>query len=178
MGAGRQRGRWLSVLAGGALALAAACSQASSPAHNPGDDVIMDVEASTLPAQPDAADYDDGFFNGIDGPYGSAYGTGGASVLTICPPPDAGASGDGAATDAAAASSAASQSSSSTHGDASGSTGAYGSGASGGPCTPIPAACASQPDCTCFLTYFKPSLSCTYPHCDDGMSAGFSIYCP
>jgi|HubBroStandDraft_2_1064218.scaffolds.fasta_scaffold05164_6 hypothetical protein len=173
-------GRWFSVLAGGALVMAAACSQGSAPAKNPGDDLTVDVEASTtMPSQPDAADYDDGFFNGTDGPYGSGYGTSGPPVITICPPSDGGdgSAGDGGAASDATVYASQGQSSGNPYGDA-GSTGAYGSGASTGPCTPIPAACASQPNCTCFLTVLKSSLSCTYPHCDDGMSAGFSIYCP
>ena len=59
--------RWFGAVAAGALAAVAACSQASSShAKNPGDDIITDVEASTMPPEPDAADYDDGFFNGTD----------------------------------------------------------------------------------------------------------------
>jgi hypothetical protein len=170
MGAGRRKGHGWGVLAAGAVALAAACSQASSPAKNPGDDVYPE-EASVMLPQPDAADYDDGFFNGIDGPYGQGYGMADVyAILTICPPPD-GSAGD--AGDAATPADAASV----TYADASGSGGAYGSGSSGS-CQPIPAACASQPNCTCFLTALGGTLPCTYPHCDDGMSAGFSIYCP
>jgi hypothetical protein len=159
------------------MAVVAACSQASSPAKNPGDDIYVDVEASTMLPQPDAADYDDGFFNGTDGAYGA---TSGDIVLTICPPPDGSVSDGsaGAGADSAAPKASASDASAVAYSDAGWSSGAYGTTGSAGPCQAMPAACASQPTCDCFLTALKSTLPCTYPHCDDAMGAGFPIYCP
>jgi hypothetical protein len=152
-----------------------ACSQASSStSHKPGDDLTVDNDATMTPPQggPDA-DYDDGFFNGIDGPYGSGYGMADAyASITICSPSDASgaSSGDGAP--------ATGDATSYTYADASGGGGAYGSGGGATSCQPIPAACVATPNCTCFLTALRASLPCTYPHCDDALGAGFPIYCP
>ena len=154
-----------------AIGGAAACSQASSPSHPPGDDYTQDVEGSTQGEQAYDGNYDDGFFLGTDGPYGTGYGmTDVYAVLTVCLPPDGGdasarvdaAAKDGgsyAVTDAAAASPGA---------------GAYGAGTSS--CEPIPAACTSSPNCPCLIEALAPSLPCDYPHCDLGDV--FSLYCP
>jgi hypothetical protein len=179
MGEGRRKARWLGAVVACGLAGLAACSQASpSSTKNPGDDLIVDVEASTMLPQPDAADYDDGFFNGTDGPYGGGYaGSTGYAVITICPPPDAsaGASGDAAA--AVDATAVAYGDASAAYGD--GGWGAtYGSTGTAASCTPMPAACSSKPDCNCLFTAFNSSLPCTYPHCEDAMSGGFTLYCP
>jgi hypothetical protein len=184
MGAGWRRGRWLGALAGVGLGAGVACSQgASSTSHNPGDDFYPSEASPVTPPQggPDA-DYDDGAFNGTDGAYGATYGTGGGySTITICPPPDASAGADaslGSSGDGGAAGDAAWYPSSDASSDASGAGGAYGSSGGAASCTPIPAACAATPNCTCFLTALQSSLACTYPHCEDTMGAGFPIYCP
>jgi hypothetical protein len=167
---------------------AAACSSepSSTPAHNPGDTLIIDVEASAAPpAQSTDADLDpDGIFDRLDSSaiYGQGNYDGSYPVLTICSPPDgsAGASasdggkkGDAAAkveaNDAAATADAAYA--------VTGGDGGYAAGDAG--CVAFPASCTSQPDCTCLLGAFVSQISCTYPSCEvklDG--SGFSVYCP
>ena len=85
-----------------------------------GDHLIVDVEASTLPPQPDAYVPPDSTFAEVDGStlYGPGYDA--SALLVVCSPPDGSASADdaGAGGDAASA------------------------------CQPLPAACAGQqPPC-------------------------------
>jgi hypothetical protein len=177
----------LLVVLSGVGGAAAACSSepSSTPAHNPGDTLIVDVEASVAPpAQSTDADLDpDGIFARVDGSaiYGQGNYDGSYPVLTICAPPDgsAGASasdggkkGDAAAKveadDAAATADAAYT--------VTGGDGGYAAGDAG--CVAFPASCMSQPDCVCLLGAFASQVACV-PHCEvklDG--SGFSVYCP
>src|SRR5271169_6650088 len=73
MGSAWQRGARVAPVAAAALLIA--CSQGKSPAaSHPGDDLTVDVEASTYPPTPDAGNYADGYFAALDAPYGSGYG--------------------------------------------------------------------------------------------------------
>jgi hypothetical protein len=173
---------WLVPLAVGGAAMA--CStDPPTPAHNPGDTLIVDVEASALPPQTSTdADLDpDGIFDPVDSSsiYGQANYDGEYPVLSVCAPPDGGtptASGDGGAkadTDAGEAAKVdAGTSSPQVYGD-----GGYASGDAG--CQAFPPSCAGEADpCVCLLTFFSAQVSCV-PSCEvklDG--SGFSIYCP
>lgn len=133
------------------MGVAGACTnpELSAP-FGKGDHLIVDVEASTLPPQPDAYVPPDSTFAEVDGStlYGPGYDA--SALLVVCSPPDGSASADdaGAGGDAASA------------------------------CQPLPAACASQPNCECLLglAAIATQLPCTYPHCSVGM--GFNLYCP
>jgi hypothetical protein len=171
---------WLVPLAVGGAAMA--CStDPTAPAHNPGDTVVEDVEASTLPPQPSAdADLDpDGVFAPVDSSsiYGQANYDGEYPVLTICAPPDGGtakSAGDGGAKADAGetAKASADAASAPSYGD-----GGYAAG--GAACEAFPPTCAGPADpCVCLLEMFSAQVACV-PECEvklDG--SGFSLYCP
>jgi hypothetical protein len=124
-----------------------------------GDRVFVDVEASTLPPQPDADLDPDGIFAPVDSSamYGTRYGDASAA-LTICARADGGQS------------------------TADGATGSSPYPADGGAatgCVPFPASCASatEPDCVCLFKAFAAQIPCAYPSCGVGKN-GFDIYCP
>jgi hypothetical protein len=134
------RGRIAVLLGTAAMGVAGACTNPESSApFGKGDHLIVDVEASTLPPQPDVYVAPDSTFAEVDG--SSLYGPGydASPVLVVCAPPDGSASAD----------------------DAGGEGGAANS------CQPFPASCASQPDCICLLGAFAAQLSCV-PHCSVG----------
>jgi hypothetical protein len=152
-------GRLIVFLVSGAIGAAACSSATTSKPLGTGDHVFVDVEASTLPPQPDADLDPDGTFARVDGSgiYGRRYGDAYAE-LTICAPADGGASAvDGAA----------------------GSTAHPADGGAATGCVPFPASCrsATPPDCVCLFGAFASQIPCAYPSCavDKG---GFSIYCP
>jgi hypothetical protein len=154
------RGRYIALLVSGALGGAACTSATTGKPLGAGDHVFVDVEASTLPPQPDADLDPDGTFARVDSSaiYGRRYGDAYAE-LTICARSDGGSS----AADGAAGS------------------GAY--PADGGPattgCVPFPASCAgaAEPDCVCLFRAFASQIPCAYPSCGVTKS-GFGIYCP
>ncbi|HEY5147959.1 MAG TPA: hypothetical protein VII82_14395 [Polyangiaceae bacterium] len=168
---------------------AAACSSepSSTPAHNPGDTLIVDVEASAAPPEQSTdADLDpDGIFARVDGSaiYGQGNYDGSYPVLTICAPPDgsAGASpsdgGKKSSGDAGVKGEADAAATADAAHAVNGGDGGYAAGDAG--CVAFPASCMSQPDCTCLLGAFVSQISCAYPSCEvklDG--SGFSVYCP
>jgi hypothetical protein len=167
-------GRRVVLLGGGLLVGAAggflACSSTSGAPLGHGDDYVVDVDASTLPPQPmDAAP--DPVFAAVEG--STAYpGYDAAALFIVCEPTD-GAAPEGGATEAkdgAAAASGADKDANDPYVDGS----SY--GGAGSSCTPIPAACASTPDCVCLLNALASTIPCSAPHCSVGK--GFSIYCP
>jgi hypothetical protein len=152
------RVRLVVLLVTSALGSAAACSSGeSSKPLGMGDTVFVDVEASTLPPQPSSdADLDpDGVFAPVDGSqaYGTVYDS--YAALTVCAPPDGGASS----------------------GDGSAASEADGAAATG--CLPFPASCTntSAPDCVCLFGVYSAQIPCIDPSCGVTKS-GFSIYCP
>jgi hypothetical protein len=152
------RARLVVLLVTGALGSTAACSGGTSGKPiGTGDLVIVDVEASTLPPQPSSdADLDpDGVFAPVDGSqrYGTTYDS--YAALTVCAPPDGGAS------------------------DSDGSEADEAGGAAATGCVPFPASCAnaSPPDCVCLFGAFAAQIPCTAGSCAVTKS-GFSIYCP
>jgi hypothetical protein len=152
-------GRIIAFLVSGAMGGAACSSATTGKPLGTGDHVFVDVEASTLPPQPDADLDPHGTFARVDSSaiYGTRYGDAYAA-LTICARPDGGSS----AADGATASPAYS---------------AEGGAATG--CVPFPASCASaaEPVCTCLFGAFAAQIPCSYPSC--GVTKdGFSIYCP
>jgi hypothetical protein len=154
------------VLVGAAIGAIAACSSGSgaSAPLGKGDTLVVDVEASTLPQQPDPADDPDSAFARVDGSdiYGSGYDASAYALMTICEPPD------GSAEASTTKSSDASTGSTTAEGGANATEDAG--------CQPLPAACTSQPDCACILTALATMLPCPYPHC--GVDHGFHLYCP
>jgi hypothetical protein len=162
------RGRLIVLLAGLAVCGAVACGSQSNAPLGKGDTVYVDVEASTLPDQPDAYIADSPFAP-VDGSdiYGSNYGDASTPVLSVCSPPDgsAGGAADGATSTAADASASAAA------------DGAAAAAGSAGACTAFPAACMSQPDCVCLFGAFKAQIPCPYPSCGV-LKDGFDIYCP
>ncbi len=145
------RGRFVVLLGMGAMCVAAACTNPESSApFGKGDHLIVDVEASTLPPQPDVYLPPDSTFAEVEG--SSLYGPGydASAVLVVCDPPDGSATADDAAGDGGAVSA----------------------------CQPFPAGCASQPTCECLLglASIATQLPCSYPHCSVGTV--FSLYCP
>jgi hypothetical protein len=157
-------GRLVALVAVGALGCVAACSSTSgSPGGkvvDPPDHLYVDVDASTLPDQPDGDLGPDSPFAPVDGSaaYGDSYDA--YAVLTVCPPSDGGVDGgvDGAGRDGAAYS-------------------ADGGAAAQG-CQPLPAGCVSTPNCDCLLRVLAAETPCAYAHCSVGMDKGFSLYCP
>lgn len=157
------RGRLIVLLAGLAVCGAVACGSQSIAPLGKGDTVYVDVEASTLPDQPDAY-LADSPFAPVDGSaiYGANYDDASAPVLSVCAPPDGSA---GSAPDGSASATAAS---------------AAPDGAASGPaaaCMAFPAACTSQPDCVCLFKAFAAQIPCPYPSCGV-LKDGFDIYCP
>jgi hypothetical protein len=152
------RVRLVALLVSGAIG-GAACSSATSKPLGMGDRVFVDVEASTLPPQPDANFDPDGIFAPVDssGIYGRGYGDA-AAELIVCARPDGGPS----ATDGG-----------------SGSAAYPADGSAATACVPFPASCASgvEPDCECLFGALAAQIPCPYPHCGV-MKNGFSIYCP
>jgi hypothetical protein len=149
------RGRLIVLLA---VCGAVACGSQSTAPLGKGDTVYVDVEASTLPDQPDAY-LADSPFAPVDGSgiYGANYDDAAAPVLSVCAPPDGSA---GSASD----------------GSASGAPDGAASGAAAA-CTAFPAACMSQPDCVCLFKAFAAQIPCPYPSCGV-LKDGFDIYCP
>jgi hypothetical protein len=145
-------GRFVVLLAVGAMGVAAACTNPESSApFGKGDHLYVDVEASTLPPQPDVYLPPDSTFAEVEGStlnYGPGYDA--AVVFAVCDPPDGSASAGEAGAE----------------------------GGSAGACEPFPAACASQPTCECLLglASIATQLPCSYPHCSAG--SVFSLYCP
>jgi hypothetical protein len=170
-----KRGRLVVPLVWGALCGVAACSSGATSSGQPlghGDHLIVDVEASTLPPQPDAEP--DPIFAAVDG--SGMYGTGsGYVVFTVCGPSDGGPSEDASSPDDGAASSPDDGAAASPD---DGAVAAYAAdGAAGAACTPFPAACESTPDCVCLFAAFKAQIPCPYPSCGV-MKHGFSVNCP
>lgn len=174
-------GRPAVLLAIGAVCMAAACSTISSAPLGKGDTIYVDVEASTLPKQqPDDASDDSSVFARVDGSdiYGAAYDA--YAALTVCEPPDgstsekgdSGKKGDGAA----GSNPVEPDSSIEPEGGSDDAAAPYAAADGGAACEPLPAACASQPDCECLLNALAASLPCTYPNCR--INHGFHIYCP
>ncbi len=133
------------------MCVAGACTNPESSApFGKGDHLIVDVEASDLPPQPDAYVAPDSTFARVDG--SSLYGPGydASAEFVVCDPPDGSASADDAGGEGGAASA----------------------------CRPFPAACAGQQPCECLLglASITAQLPCPYPHCSVGN--GFSLYCP
>ncbi len=160
------RARLLVLLAAGAMAGVGACNGETTdpPPLGKGDHLIVDVDASDLPPQPDAYVPPDSPFAEVDGSdmYGPGYDASAANaVLIVCEPPDGSASGDEGGGDLSADGAADSSS---------------GKGAAAASCEPFPAACASQPDCECLFPIFGPKLPCPYPNC--GVGKGFNFHCP
>jgi hypothetical protein len=161
--------------------MAAACSTAVTSAPlGKGDTLYVDVEASTLPPQPtDDGPSDDSPFARVDGSgiYGTSYDAS-YPVLTVCEPPDGSTSEKAdSGKDASAGSNSEGADASAGSGDGGKyEAGAYVAGDGGPACTPLPAACASQPDCECLLGALASTLPCSYPHCS--IDKGFQIYCP
>ena len=147
------RGRLVAWVVSLALVAAAACSNetGSNKPLGSGDNLIVDVDATALPEQPDASPDDVFAQDDVQTAYneGDAY-----AVLTICPPPDGGDDGGATKGDDAAA---------------------YEGGAAAA-CQPLPAACASDPTCDCLFKALASMIPCDYPHC--GVQNGFNIYCP
>jgi len=154
-------GRLVVLLVSCAIGLAVACngSPESGEPLGKGDHVIVDVDATTLPPQPDADLAPDSEFAPVPGStmYGTQYDA--RALLTICEPPDGSTGGDSAAEAPADA----------ADGVADGAPMATG-------CQPFPAACASEPNCPCLFGVFATQLPCAYPSC--GVKNGFSLYCP
>jgi hypothetical protein len=158
------RARILVLLVTGAIGGVGACStDTSAPPLGNGDHLIVDVDASELPPQPDV-------YVPPDSPFAEvadacilndlAYDASPANaVLTVCEPPDGSASGGEGGVEPSADGAAAS-----------------GKGGAAASCEPFPAACASQPDCECLFPIFGPKLPCAYPNCSVGM--GFNFHCP
>jgi hypothetical protein len=160
-------GKRVALLVAGALSCVAACSSSStggsgsSATREPGDHLVVDVDASSLPDQPDPTADPDSAFAPVDG--SAAYQSYDAyAVLTVCAPADGGG-GDGAAT---------------ATGTASGDAGAYGADGAATGCQPLPAACASKANCDCLIGALAAQVPCTYPHCSVGTDMNFSLYCP
>jgi hypothetical protein len=151
------RGRLVVFLVSGAIGGAACSSATTSKPLGMGDRVFVDVEASTLPPQPDADLDPDGIFAPVDSSaiYGKRYGDAYA-LLTICPRSDGGQSAADGAPD-----------SSMDPADGGAATG----------CVPFPASCATAPDCVCLFRAFAAQIPCAYPSCGVGKN-GFDIYCP
>ena len=153
------RGRLVVFLVSGALGGAACSSATTGKPLGTGDRVFVDVEASTLPPQPDADLDPDGIFAPVDSSavYGTQYGDAYAE-LTICPRSDGGPlAADGAT----------------------GSSGYRADGGAAAGCVPFPASCASatEPDCVCLFSAFAAQIPCAYPSCGAAKN-GFDIYCP
>jgi hypothetical protein len=177
------------LLLAGAIASAAAaagslgaCSSGESNAPlGKGDTLIVDVEASAAPPNQGTgasdADLDpDGIFDPLDSSsiYGKgSYDAAAYAVLSICLPPDGGAStasdGGKAAKDAGAAPTA------TPSNDA-----GYLVGDAG--CVAYPSSCVglSKTDaCTCLLGAFSAQVACTYADCAVNLDmSGFTMYCP
>jgi hypothetical protein len=114
----------------------AACSSLSSAPIATKDRVIHDVDATSLPPQPDAALGPDSPFAPDDsGDFGAYYDA--SAILSIC-----------AATPAADAS----QEREAASADASS-------------CDPLPSACENEPDCECLFRVLASQIPCAYPHC-------------
>ena len=164
------RGRLVAWVTVGALGCVAACSSSSgSPGGkvvDPPDHLYVDVDASTLPDQPDGDLGPDSPFAPVDGSaaYGDSYDA--YAVLTVCPPSDGGAHEGGVADGEAPA------------GEHDGAAYPTDGGAAAQGCQPLPADCVSQPTCDCLLRVLAAETPCTYPHCSVGMDEGFSLYCP
>lgn len=170
-------GRSIASLALGSVFAAAACSSSSSSSPAPlgvGDDVHVDVDATAAPPQPNQNVPPDSPFAPVDGSsaYGAAYDAN--AVLTIC---------------ASSASSDASDSVKPVAAQESGAPAAYDAGSAadaaasyggdGGPsaaCSPLPAACANEPDCECLFRVLAAEIPCSYPHCS--VDKGYKVYCP
>ena len=149
------RGRLVAWVVSSMLVAVAACSNetgSNKPLGN-GDLLIVDVDATDLPDQPDASPDDVFAQDDVQTAYeeGDAY-----AVLTICAPPDGGSGAGGKA----------------KAGDAA----AYEGGAPAAACQPLPAACTSDPTCDCLFKALASMIPCDYPHC--GVQDGFNIYCP
>jgi hypothetical protein len=160
-----KRGRLVVLLVFGALGGVAACSSGdtSSAPLGHGDHLIVDVEASTLPPQPQNPTPDP-IFAPVDGSskYGGVYDA--YTAFNVCSPPKAGASMEaGAADDDATAPD-----------DGAASYPAEGGSTTG--CVPFPASCASQANCVCLLKAFASQIPCI-PNCAV-TKHGFSINCP
>ena len=151
------RGRLVAWVVSLGLVASAACSNetGSNKPLGTGDTLIVDVDASDLPDQPEASPDDVFAQDDVQTAYdeGDAY-----AVLTICAPPDGGSDdgGKGAKADDAGA--------------------AYEGGAPAAACQPLPAACTSDPTCDCLFKALGSMIPCDYPHC--GVQNGFNIYCP
>jgi hypothetical protein len=166
---------------------AAACSTLSGAPLGKGDRVFTDVDATSLPPQPNQTLSPDSAFAPVEGStgYGSVYDA--YAVLSICgaapdaskgkadsETPSAGpesgpASGDdaGAEDDAAPVDDAATASDVASYPSGAGSSAA---------CETMPAACANEPDCECLFQALAAKIPCSYPHCS--AVDGFQIYCP
>ena len=170
-------GRLIVPLVWGAFCGVAACSSgatSSAPPQGHGDHLIVDVEASTLPQQPNDA-MPDPTFAAVDG--SAMYGEGaGYVVLTVCGPSDGGPS-DGAAPSADDAAASPGDDAAASPAPVDGAVAAYSADGASGACVPFPAACESTPDCVCLFAAFKSEIPCPYPSCGV-MKHGFSINCP
>lgn len=150
------RGRLVVFLVSGAIGGAACSSATTSKPLGTGDRVFVDVEASTLPPQPDADLDPDGIFAPVDSSaiYGKRYGDAYAA-LTVCARADGGQSAADGATGSAYP--------------------ADGGAATG--CVPFPASCATEPDCACLFRALAAQIPCAYPSCGVAKN-GFDVYCP
>jgi hypothetical protein len=154
-------------IAGAVFAAFTACGESSPPGGTlaPGDHLHVDVEASDLPAQPDAGQPADSPFLSVDGPYhfgpgADAYAYAPLGVCSKCAC-EAGTYCFGGGTG---------------HTTFSGTCNHTGS--SGGldvGCEPLPAACASKPDCNCLIQTVGASITC-YSECTGTKS--LTLYCP
>jgi hypothetical protein len=159
------RGRLVAWVVSWGLVAAAACSNetGSNKPLGSGDHLIVDVDSSDLPTQPDNPTPDDAF--APDDAQTAYNATDAYAVLTICAPPDGGKGKGGA--DAAASDAAAAPDDAAT---------AYADGGTAAACQPIPAACTATPTCDCLFKALASQIPCAYPHC--GVQDGFNIYCP
>jgi hypothetical protein len=150
-----------------AAVIATACSEASGPGGTlaPGDHLHVDVDASQLPPQPDGGLSADSPFASVDGPYryGQVTGAYAYAPLTVC-------------------SKCACEAGTYCFGGGTGHTTFSGTcnhtGSSGGldvGCEPLPATCASKPDCNCLIQALAPSISC-YTECTG--TKALTLYCP